>query len=62
MTWLYARLEYNFCNGQETRLAIYQHKKDADSDEGPIHVIKLDNADLTEMVVHRKIKPMNTNA
>lgn len=61
---MYARLEFNLCHGSKTSLVLYRSKKDAEGqDADGLHLLTfdLDNAQLTELVVVAKIRPVDMN-
>lgn len=57
---MYAQLEYNLCHGTEVTLAIYRSEKAAKSDDVfELMRVSLTNAQLSELILMAKIKPVN---
>ena len=60
--WMHARLEYNPCFPERgTTLVLYRTRTPAGSGDRDPHLltIKLDNEQLTELVVRAKVKPVD---
>ena len=59
---MFARLEFNLCHEDETKLVLYRSKKDVGNpDKCALMHIDLDNKQLTTLLVVAKIKPVDMN-
>ncbi len=62
---MFAQLEFNLCNGDETTLVVYRTRREAEESGGDVDKallsISLSNGQLTELMVIQKIRPVNMN-